>query len=65
MTITTSKLFASVCNSRDYSLVAFSVALLTAAALSLGAFLPRLSSPETSTPSVASAAAEPSMVASR
>jgi len=65
MTITTSKLFASVRNSRDYSLVAFSVALLTAAALSLGAFLPRLSSPEASTPSVASAAAEPSMVASR
>ncbi len=38
-------LFASVRSSRDLSLVAFGVALLTAVALHLGAFLPRLSSP--------------------
>ncbi len=38
-------LFASVRGSRDLSLVAFGAALLTAVALHLGAFLPRLSSP--------------------
>ncbi len=65
MTITISKPFASVRSSRDYSLVAFSVALLSAAALSLGAFLPRLSSLDVSTPSTASASTAPCVVASR
>jgi hypothetical protein len=65
MTITTSKPFASVRSSRDYSLVAFSVALLTTAALSLGAFVPRLSSPEASSQSTASASTGPCVVASR
>jgi len=39
-------LFASVRRSRDVSLVAFGAALLTAAALHLGAFIPRLGAPE-------------------
>ncbi len=57
--------FASVRNSRNYSLVAFGVALLTAAALSLGAFLPRLPSPEAGSPSIATAPTAPVQVASR
>jgi hypothetical protein len=57
--------FASVRNSRDSSLIAFSVALLTAIALSLGAFLPRVSSPEASSPSMAAAPTAPVAVASR
>ncbi len=57
--------FASVRNSRDFSLVAFSVALLTAAALSLGAFLPRLPSSEPSAPSIATAPNASIQVASR
>ncbi len=57
--------FASVRNSRNYSLVGFGVALLTAAALSLGAFLPRLPSAETSSPSIAAAPTAPVAVASR
>ncbi len=57
--------FASVRNSRNYSLVAFGVALLTAAALSLGAFLPRLQSPEASAPSMAAAPTAPVQIASR
>jgi hypothetical protein len=40
------KLFATVRASRDRSLVAFAVALLGAAALHLGAFLPRFSPAE-------------------
>ncbi len=38
-------LFASIRGSRDLSLIAFGAALLTAAALQLGAFLPRLDAP--------------------
>ncbi len=57
--------FASVRNSRNYSLVAFGAALLTAAALSLGAFLPRLPTPEANSPSMAAAPTAPVAVASR
>lgn len=57
--------FASVRNSRDFSLVAFSVALLGAAALCLGAFLPRVSSPEATSPSMAASSTAPVAVASR
>lgn len=39
-------LFASVRSSRDVTLVAFAGALLAAFALQAGAFLPRLSAPE-------------------
>ncbi len=63
--MTTSTAFASVRHSRNYSLVAFGVALLTAAALSLGAFLPRVSSPEARSPSMAAAPTAPVTVASR
>ncbi len=38
--------FASVRGSRDLSLVAFGTALLVAAALQMGAFIPRIGSPE-------------------
>ncbi len=43
---TAPELFASVRGSRDLSLVAFGAALLTAVALHLGAFLPRLEAPQ-------------------
>ena len=49
-----STLFASVRRSHDVSLVAFGAALLTAAALHLGAFIPRLDAPQA--PAHASAA---------
>ncbi len=67
MTISTQKpvdpvLFGSIRSSRDRSLVAFGIALLTAAALHLGAFLPRLSSPEASTPSMAQTSSAPAAV---
>ncbi len=39
-------LFASIRGSRDVSLVAVGVALLTAFALQTGAFIPRIGSPE-------------------
>ncbi len=42
----TPTLFASVRGARDVSLVAFGTALLAAAALHLGAFIPRLDAPE-------------------
>ena len=42
----TPTLFASVRGARDVSLVAFGVALLAAAALHLGAFIPRFVAPE-------------------
>ena len=49
-------LFASVRGSRDLSLVAFGVALLAAAALQTGAFIPRFGSAEVR---AASASAQP------
>ncbi len=46
----TPTLFASVRGSRDLALYAFAGALLTAAALHLGAFIPRFASPEGAPP---------------
>jgi hypothetical protein len=50
-------LFGSVRGSRDLSLVAFGTALLTALALQLGAFLPRITSPDRQETAAAQAAA--------
>ena len=58
-----SKLFASVRGSRDVSLVAFGAALLAAAALHLGAFLPRLTAPEAPRASSLAASAAPAPAA--
>jgi hypothetical protein len=57
--------FASVRGSRDLSLAAFGVALLTAFALHAAAFLPRLPSPEASEVAMAARPAPASMTASQ